>query len=376
MSTNRNNLCAALSLGIFIAAVGKSGLHGAVDSTMPLHQRTAHEIVTDLTAEEKTINDLLGKENAALKTPADRAALSPKLMPLVHHMSDDLRDLLVAAPKASQQIAGSQMQLLALLSVLGDKEATDQINAMSADSDPSKAVAGAAHQFMARFYISDTSLKSQTELADDLEKLDRAHPDSILLTQLTIEMAHEESFSQVSDRLIKLASHVMDNRLAAALNEHLVAEREAKEQDELLTNKPLTLSGKLVDGSDFSTQSLQGKVVLIDFWASWCGPCKAELPRVKKMFDEYHSKGLEIVGISNDYNVADLKKFIAQAQMPWPELFDEKAAADHEYNSITQNQKIDGIPVMYLIDKKGILRTVNARANMDDLIPKLLAEAN
>jgi peroxiredoxin len=94
------------------------------------------------------------------------------------------------------------------------------------------------------------------------------------------------------------------------------------------------------------------------------------------MYDDYHSKGLEIVGVSNDYDADALKSFVLNAQMPWPEFFDADAAAKNEFNSITKGQKIDGIPVMYLIDKKGVLRTVNARENMEELIPKLLAEAD
>jgi thiol-disulfide isomerase/thioredoxin len=143
-----------------------------------------------------------------------------------------------------------------------------------------------------------------------------------------------------------------------------------------VANKPLALSGTLVDGKAFSTDSLKGKVILVDFWATWCGPCKAELPRVKKMYDDYHSKGLEVVGVSNDYDAEALKSFILNAELPWPQLFDANAAAKHDWNPLTVGQKIDGIPAMYLIDKKGLLRTVNARQNMEELIPQLLAETD
>jgi len=96
---------------------------------------------------------------------------------------------------------------------------------------------------------------------------------------------------------------------------------------------------------------------------------------VKKAYEDYHEKGLEILGVSNDYEASALKKFVAKdPKMPWPQLIDESAARLHKWNPITQGFGINGIPTMFLIDKKGVCRTVNARENFEEMIPKLLAE--
>ena len=94
------------------------------------------------------------------------------------------------------------------------------------------------------------------------------------------------------------------------------------------------------------------------------------------MYAAYHAKGLEIVSVSNDYDLETLKGFIASNDMPWPEFFDADAAANKKWNPITTGQNITGIPVMYLIDKKGVLRSVKARETMEYLIPELLAKGD
>jgi thiol-disulfide isomerase/thioredoxin len=117
-------------------------------------------------------------------------------------------------------------------------------------------------------------------------------------------------------------------------------------------------------------KNLKGKVVLIDFWATWCGPCVGELPHVKEAYNELHGKGFEVVGISLDSDKSKLTKFVADKKMEWPQYFDGKQWE----NEISTKYGIQSIPAMWLIDKKGNLRDVNARPDLKGKVEKLLAE--
>lgn len=124
-----------------------------------------------------------------------------------------------------------------------------------------------------------------------------------------------------------------------------------------LPGKPMEITGTLLDGTPFDQKKLAGQVILVDFWATWCGPCIAEMPNMLAAYDKYHDKGFEVVGISLDEERGDVEKFVADKKLPWPVLFAGKGWQD----PVAQFYGISGIPQLVLIGRDGTVITTDVR---------------
>lgn len=114
------------------------------------------------------------------------------------------------------------------------------------------------------------------------------------------------------------------------------------------------------DGNERRLSDFRGNYVLIDFWATWCGPCIHELPNVIEVYEEYHPEGFEIVGVSLDNSREDLDQFLKKyAKVTWPQHFDGKGWG----NEVAELYGVNAIPKTYLLDKKGVIRHINLRGN-------------
>lgn len=113
------------------------------------------------------------------------------------------------------------------------------------------------------------------------------------------------------------------------------------------------------EGEMLKLSSLRGKVVLIDFWASWCGPCRRENPNVKRIYDMYKDRGFEIYGVSLDNNADRWKAAIAKDGLTWPHVSDLKGWQ----SSAAQLYGVRGIPATFLIDEEGRIIKTNFRSH-------------
>ena len=127
-------------------------------------------------------------------------------------------------------------------------------------------------------------------------------------------------------------------------------------------------SVKDADGKELSLSALKGKVVLLDFWASWCAPCRDELPNVEQAFKDYADRGLVVIGIDLDRNEGAFTGAVSYFGLTYPQVFD---GADNKVSSL---YRVSGIPMSYLIDRDGIIRGKSLRGNdIKQAINKLLS---
>ncbi|MBI5424001.1 MAG: TlpA family protein disulfide reductase [Opitutae bacterium] len=126
----------------------------------------------------------------------------------------------------------------------------------------------------------------------------------------------------------------------------------------LIGRAPFELRFIALDGREVDFQQLRGKVVLLDFWATWCQPCVVELPRLKQLRDEHGAAGLEIVGVSLDRpgTRGKLETFIRQHGLTWPQHF---LLNGEGRNELAERFAITSIPAVFLFDRTGRLAVAN-----------------
>ncbi len=142
-----------------------------------------------------------------------------------------------------------------------------------------------------------------------------------------------------------------------------------------LPGNPLKLSGETLEGEKFDIKDLKGKVVLVQYWASWCTYCLQEMPHIQQVHHKYQTAGFEVVGVNLDEAANRAKEIVNDQKLPWIQLFSNDPEALGMENPNAVYYGINSIPQCILLDREGNVITLNARGKiLDEQLEKLFPE--
>ena len=123
-----------------------------------------------------------------------------------------------------------------------------------------------------------------------------------------------------------------------------------------------------IEGNKITAESLEGKVVIMDFWATWCGPCMASMPHMKELYAKHHeADGVEVIAVNRDRDIDTLRKTKQEVGMPWKHVFDGDASISKKFN-------VTGIPQIFIFSRTGEYLWSGHPVNMDEPLAKILAD--
>ncbi|NIP85231.1 MAG: redoxin family protein [Planctomycetales bacterium] len=297
-------------------------------------------------------------------------------------LADKLFQLSQADPEGGLNHAAVAVQVtlrsLQMLQRLGDAQAKADMEAfakmLSADPRPELAQFGKAlvEEIKYQFDV-DADPREVARIAAELKKNygtgDISPESAALILQVLMRVEQAKHFELAKD-----LNQFFAERFAASPNPQIAAYSErlagtAVRMD--LPGKPIEVSGDFLDGSAIDWESYRGKVVLLDYWATWCGPCIAELPNLLKNYRLYHDRGFEVVGVSVDENREAVEEFLKERELPWQTLFSDAPDQSGWNHPMAKRYGIGGLPTVILIGKDGKVVSLNARG---DELGRLLAE--
>ena len=279
----------------------------------------------------------------------------------------------ILAGKSNDQQATDAVQAkmvaLSMLDRLGDKDAAKKLNDLPDELEKAgrpKTLVREARGFLLRNRLAHTRQAGREEfeklLADVKKFLSEApvQPGDVELAMTaayTAESANRTELAVDAYRTLgKILAESKDKQIAS-----MGAKMEGAARRLTLVGKPLEIEGKTLDGKPFDWTKYKGKIVLVQFWATWCGPCLAEIDNIRKNYDAYHDRGFEVVGISLDGDRKRLEAFLKESPLPWTILFQDDPGAAEFDQPVAVRYGIIGIPTLFLTGGDGNVITLKPR---------------
>jgi thiol-disulfide isomerase/thioredoxin len=337
-------------------------------ASAPAPARTPEAITADMQAARDEVKAVMPSPAEVVLDAKKRAEVGPKAIPPMKKFLAFFDELVPQDEMAKASSAQVRSQILSLQMALGDADAEKQLIHIAAGAG-NDAVEARAALILTRWWLNSTDAAAQKKLLEDARALMKANAKNDSVAMTIIQMSEEGAAStELREAMQKIVIEEAEGPRGLMLARGIEAAAKLKS----LEGKELTVAGVTYEGKQFTSADWKGKVVLVDFWATWCPQCRTQMPSLIKAYADFHEKGLEIVGISCDREAASLKGFLTEhKEISWPQLFDEKTPGWHP---LATQLGMERLPTIFLLDRKGIVRTTSAQENFEEIIPKLIDE--
>lgn len=315
------------------------------------------------------------KDTAAINQDGTFVMEGSVTEPAIYKLAfDNQEGIMLVVDNQSIQITADSGKVAQSYTVTGskDSELVKQLNGLmqnmqrkTADLNQRAQQANASGKTQEVAALQQEFMTAQQNLQTQLKGIIRSNPASVVSAYVAGNMLNlEEEFPFVDSVLVAFKNNIPNSRYTKALDERLSSKRST-----VIGATAPDIKLPSPSGQEIALSSLRGKYVLIDFWASWCGPCRKENPNVVRMYNKYKDKGFEIYGVSLDQDKDKWLKAIENDKLTWSHVSDLKGWE----SAAAQLYGITGIPQTIILDKQGKIIAKNLRGQeLEDKIASLL----
>jgi thiol-disulfide isomerase/thioredoxin len=288
----------------------------------------------------------------------------------------DYPEVLQASASAVQQLEqlGYSDDATAALKMIGDH--------FAANKNPELALQGKQLQLSALLMnLRHSEGEEAQKLGDEILAKSQSLVDSSHASEAVLDTLQEvarllesnpspEIAGKMYDLLEKSYGDSKNQKLAEMVQQSVANARKRL----ALIGKPFSLEGALLDGKPFQWDDYQGKVVLVDFWATWCIPCLQEMSNIKQNYDKYHKQGFEVVGVNLDDDLATVEEFFANQPLPWTTVVGKGEAERGFAHPAAVKCGVNAIPFVVLVGRDGKVAGIHVRGErLEKALSKMLA---